>query len=219
MQVLFRTYFQKKYRKLGKKLQRQAKNRIFSFIENPSDPQLQNHPLRGKYNGYFSINITGDYRAIYIMIDKNTIEFTDIDTHNKLYGWRYRLPNAPKYAILSEVLGYWKHTFLEDQNVSEIIANVALCYYRENEGPTGGECCFTKFTLNPLPKDKKRYRLLSCNGDCERELCLCISMTPDEIIPRPPHTMNTALQSPRRLANAGKRAELKKPTVKKKIVH
>lgn len=86
MQVLFRTYFQKKYHKLGNKLPLQIKNRIFLFTENPSNPQLRNHPLRGKYNGYYSINITGDYRAIYKIINKDVAEFTDIDTHDKLYG-------------------------------------------------------------------------------------------------------------------------------------
>lgn len=86
MRIFFRTYFQKKYRKLGKKLQLQVQSRIFLFEENPSDPRLRNHPLQGKYNGYLSINITGDYRAIYIALDKNTVEFTDIDTHDKLYG-------------------------------------------------------------------------------------------------------------------------------------
>lgn len=85
MQIIFKTFFKKKYRKLTKKLQLQAKNRIFLFANNPWDPQLKNHPLKGKYKGYSSINITGDYRAIYYMIDKNTAEFTDIDTHDKLY--------------------------------------------------------------------------------------------------------------------------------------
>ena len=104
--------------------------------------------------------------------------------------------------------------------MSAIVQNLAFCYYKENEGDTAEECCFTKFTLNPLPKDKKKYKLLSCNGDCGRETCLCISMTPDEITPRPPYTlMNTTARAPRRPINTNKRAELKKPAAKKKIVH
>ena len=86
MRIFFNAYFKKKYRKLEKKLQLQAKNRIFSFTKNPCDPQLRNHALQGKYKGYSSINITGDYRAIYYMIEKDIAEFTDIDTHEKLYG-------------------------------------------------------------------------------------------------------------------------------------
>lgn len=86
MRIFFRTYFQKKYLKLSEKLRIQVRNRIFLFENNSSHPLLRNHPLKGKYKGYSSINITSDYRAIYTAIDKDTIEFTDIDTHDKLYG-------------------------------------------------------------------------------------------------------------------------------------
>ncbi len=86
MRIFFRTYFQKKYSKLSEKLRTQVRNRIFLFENNPADPLLRSHPLKGKYKGYSSINITGDYRAIYTAIDKDTIEFIDIDTHDKLYG-------------------------------------------------------------------------------------------------------------------------------------
>lgn len=86
MQVLFHKNFDKKYRKLSKKLQLQTKERIFLFSEGSSDPQLHNHPLRGEYAGYFSINITGDYRAIYLPVNNETVKFIDVDTHAKLYN-------------------------------------------------------------------------------------------------------------------------------------
>lgn len=46
---------------------------------------FHNHPLTGNRAGQWSINITGDWRAIYMFRDKDTIVFIDIDTHSNLY--------------------------------------------------------------------------------------------------------------------------------------
>lgn len=86
MRVLFHKDFIKQYRKLSKKIQGHADQRIELFATDPFADLLNNHPLQGKYNGYSSINITGDYRAIYKIIDKDIAVFTDIDTHENLYG-------------------------------------------------------------------------------------------------------------------------------------
>ncbi len=86
MQVFLHTTFDKKYRKLPEKLQLQVEERLIRFKENPSDPQLRHHPLKGKYQNHFSINITGDYRAIYKVVAQDAVEFVDVDTHGKLYS-------------------------------------------------------------------------------------------------------------------------------------
>ncbi len=85
MIVITHRDFDKKYSHLRKKLQRQIDERLFLFQEDESHPILHNHPLHGIYAGQFSINITGDYRAIYELINGNTARFIDIDTHGKLY--------------------------------------------------------------------------------------------------------------------------------------
>jgi mRNA-degrading endonuclease YafQ of YafQ-DinJ toxin-antitoxin module len=41
------------------------KKRLELFLKEPFHPQLNNHPLTGKYSNYRSINITGDGRAIF----------------------------------------------------------------------------------------------------------------------------------------------------------
>ncbi|MBI3632252.1 MAG: type II toxin-antitoxin system mRNA interferase toxin, RelE/StbE family [Candidatus Vogelbacteria bacterium] len=46
---------------------------------------LNNHSLKGKYKNCRSINITGDYRAIYT-INSDSCIFIRIGTHDELYG-------------------------------------------------------------------------------------------------------------------------------------
>jgi mRNA-degrading endonuclease YafQ of YafQ-DinJ toxin-antitoxin module len=49
---------------------------------------LNNHALVWKYMWFRSINITGDFRAIFIEKSNNTydfVEFIDIGTHSALY--------------------------------------------------------------------------------------------------------------------------------------
>lgn len=59
--------------------------RIRLFSSNPFHPLLNNHPLGGEYEGCRSINITGDYRALFYPKGQGIV-FTRIGTHNELYG-------------------------------------------------------------------------------------------------------------------------------------
>jgi addiction module RelE/StbE family toxin len=86
MEILFHKRFNKQYRKLSPKLQLRTDRRIKLFISNLFHQQLNDHPLSGKYAGFWSINITGDYRAIYYFLGDNKVEFVIIDTHSNLYG-------------------------------------------------------------------------------------------------------------------------------------
>ena len=55
------------------------------FVQNPFSPSLHHHPLSGEFSNYRSINITGDYRALYKQIDKNHVIFVKLGTHSQLY--------------------------------------------------------------------------------------------------------------------------------------
>ncbi len=57
-------------------------------MSNPSDPSLDNHPLKDPWIGCRSIDITADYRAIYEETnegDENIAYFITIGTHQELY--------------------------------------------------------------------------------------------------------------------------------------
>ena len=86
MNIRLHRNFEKRYVKLPPAVRQRFKERRDVFAENPFDPVLQNHALKGKYQGYRSINITGDWRAVYKLIDKDTVVFVDLGTHSELYS-------------------------------------------------------------------------------------------------------------------------------------
>ncbi len=86
MRILFHKDFKKAFRKLSASLQTRCDNRLRLFQNNPLDPLLHNHALQGTYDGYRSINVTGDFRAVYKDSAGDAVEFVDIDTHHNLFG-------------------------------------------------------------------------------------------------------------------------------------
>lgn len=85
MITLFHKRFKKKIAKYPF-LKNQIDEQIRLFLKDPFDQQLHNHALSGKWKGCRSINITGDYRAVYEMVvEDDTAYFVDMDTHSNLY--------------------------------------------------------------------------------------------------------------------------------------
>ena len=86
MEISFSNAFRKEYRKLPDKLRNRVDERVIRFANNPFDVSLKNHELKGKYEGYRSINITGDLRVHYYVLEKNTALFVKLGTHSELYS-------------------------------------------------------------------------------------------------------------------------------------
>lgn len=85
MRIEFHRLFKKRYRKAPVKIRNQFDERVLIFEKEPFNPLLNNHPLTGDRNGQWSINITGDWRAVYIFSGADAVIFIDIDTHGNLY--------------------------------------------------------------------------------------------------------------------------------------
>ncbi|MHB1864966.1 MAG: type II toxin-antitoxin system RelE/ParE family toxin [Candidatus Saccharimonadales bacterium] len=85
MNVVFHKNFQKMFKRLPKKIQGRVGERIELFANDPLDSQLRNHSINVPYKDSRSIDITGDYRAIYKLVDKETALFTHVGTHSQLY--------------------------------------------------------------------------------------------------------------------------------------
>ena len=86
MDIHYSSKFKKQYKKLPKKIREQFSERLELFIDNQYDSQLNIHKLSGRYYGLWSINITGDIRAI---IDKDCspeIIFVAVGSHSELYS-------------------------------------------------------------------------------------------------------------------------------------
>ena len=85
MQVAFHRNFKKQYKKLPQKIQDQFNRRLGLFMEDNTHPLLNVHPLRGNDVPLMSINITGDYRALFVQ-DGEVVVFHYIGTHGELYS-------------------------------------------------------------------------------------------------------------------------------------
>jgi len=86
MRIIFHRWFKKKYSKLTRRDQKKFQQRLLLFEKDSDNPLLNNHQLKGQQEGYFSINVTGDLRALYRPVKKDTIFFITIDTHSNLYS-------------------------------------------------------------------------------------------------------------------------------------
>jgi len=87
MAIEYSKTFIKEFKKCPVNIKNNFKKRLEIFIDNQYHAILNNHPLIGKLKNYRSINITGDYRAIFEEIDGGQIiYFVAIGTHSKLYS-------------------------------------------------------------------------------------------------------------------------------------
>lgn len=84
MLIRFSKKFAKHYKKASSEVKTSFDKKLNIFLQNPFHPLLNNHTLVGKFVGFRSINITGDWRAIYKGTDE-IIVFTVLGTHSQLY--------------------------------------------------------------------------------------------------------------------------------------
>jgi addiction module RelE/StbE family toxin len=85
MTIRLHKNFKKQFNKLTEPQKRKFRERRDIFLRDEFSPILNNHALKGKYQGYRSINISGDLRIIYIENLGNAL-FIAIGSHSKLYG-------------------------------------------------------------------------------------------------------------------------------------
>lgn len=77
--------FKKQFAKLPPKLKAQFVDRVNLFQSDPKNSILRLHPLKGDYAGYWSINISGDLRALFYFEGEEAVVFALVGTHSQLY--------------------------------------------------------------------------------------------------------------------------------------
>ncbi len=88
MNIKYSKAFKKHFNKAPKHIQSAVKSRLVLFTQDPSLEVLNNHTLTGTFRGYRSINITGDWRAIYTVRQNALVHeyyFELLGTHSQLY--------------------------------------------------------------------------------------------------------------------------------------
>ena len=86
MRIRYHNRFTKRFRKLPSKVQAKFAERATLFYREPFHPLLNNHAVEFAYPNWRSINVTGDYRALFEVVDDDTAVFIKIGTHSELYG-------------------------------------------------------------------------------------------------------------------------------------
>ena len=84
MEFDYKKKFRKSFRDLSQKVRGKFAERLDQFVKNKYDPILDNHPVDRAYPGCRSIDITGDYRAIFFE-ERDVVTFVTIGTHAQLY--------------------------------------------------------------------------------------------------------------------------------------
>jgi addiction module RelE/StbE family toxin len=87
MKIEYSKKFIKEFKKCSLKVQSAFYKRLELFVNNKNHPLLYNHKLSGQLKDYRSINIDGDYRALFQEFDNGqTVYFAVIGSHSRLYS-------------------------------------------------------------------------------------------------------------------------------------
>lgn len=87
MIIDFNKKFDKKYKKLLPIFQLKVDDTIEKFKNNPFDPSLKNHALKGEMHGRRAISVTYDIRIIFEEHNNYVLVIMlDVGTHNQVYG-------------------------------------------------------------------------------------------------------------------------------------
>jgi addiction module RelE/StbE family toxin len=87
MRIEYSKVFLEQFQRCPENIQDAFRIRLEIFIHSAFAPILNHHPLNGQLKGYRSINISGDWRAIFRIIRVEDVAyFIAIGTHNQLYG-------------------------------------------------------------------------------------------------------------------------------------
>lgn len=80
--------FLDKLKSVNVRIRKSFNQKIELFKKDPNNPQLDNHELQRKYEGYRSIDITNDYRVLYEEVpsgNETIAYFSLLGTHKELF--------------------------------------------------------------------------------------------------------------------------------------
>ena len=84
MSFIYTKQFTKDRRRLPKPIQIKLLERLELLLKNPSNPLLNIHSLNTPWEGYKSINISGDIRLVYKQ-EKFSYRLVRVGSHSTLY--------------------------------------------------------------------------------------------------------------------------------------
>ena len=82
MRVIYHPKFAREYKRLTNIIKDQAEEKEKIFRDNPFDPKLKTHKLKGPLSGFWSFSVNQKYRIIFDFADKNTVHFYSVGDHD-----------------------------------------------------------------------------------------------------------------------------------------
>lgn len=82
MRIFYSPKFEKEYRRLPKKIKLLAEKKEKIFKNDPSEPSLKAHKLKGKLSDFWAFSIDYHYRIIFEFAKKDEIWFLSVGTHS-----------------------------------------------------------------------------------------------------------------------------------------
>ena len=82
MRVLYHPKFAREYKKLPNNIKDQAEEKEKIFRDNPFDPRIKTHKLKGPLSGFWVFSINHKYRIIFDFADINTVHFYSVGDHD-----------------------------------------------------------------------------------------------------------------------------------------
>ena len=78
--------FDRQFKKLHEELREKLRERVHLLSIDEFSPLLKNHKVSPPFEGYRSINITGDWRLVYKKLGPDSYYLRAVSTHHQLFG-------------------------------------------------------------------------------------------------------------------------------------
>ncbi len=85
MEIGVTAHFVRRYKKLPRRIRQKAQAQERIFRENPFDPRIKTHKLRGKREEEWTYSVGYSYRIIFVFLNREAVLYLDIGTHDELY--------------------------------------------------------------------------------------------------------------------------------------
>ncbi len=85
MQYILSKRFEKDFAKLPRSIKTKVIIVLSEFANDPANPTLHGHQLKGRWIGHSSIDVASDTRAIFHIVEKDLVRFVAIGSHSQLY--------------------------------------------------------------------------------------------------------------------------------------
>ena len=80
--IFYSSKFKKSLKRMPKFVRKAFLEKEGEFLENPFNPVLETHKLRGKYKDYWAFTIIGQYRVMFLFLNNNDVGFINVGTHD-----------------------------------------------------------------------------------------------------------------------------------------